>query len=224
MPQLTLYRANGACSFVPHAILEELGIDFTTVLLKRGPDGFDAADGSLTNTEYRKTIHHMGYVPALRVNNEDIITEMPAILTLISSLAPERGLSGDSLVQRAKVLEWLAWLSGSLHGMGFGMRFRPARFTNDENLHETVRERGKSLVDAGFSRIDKLLDGKVFPVGEKETVVDYNLVIFWYWGREIGLSLDKFPRYAGLIKRMEAKESIKRVAAIEEKKLYFPPQ
>ncbi|GJN85507.1 hypothetical protein PLIIFM63780_009074 [Purpureocillium lilacinum] len=224
MPQLTLYRANGACSFVPHAILEELGIDFTTVLLKRGPDGFDAADGSLTNAEYRNTIHHMGYVPALRVNNEDIVTEMPAILTLISSLAPERGLSGDSLVQRAKVLEWLAWLSGSLHGMGFGMRFRPARFTNDENLHETVRERGKSLVDAGFSRIDKLLDGKVFPVGEKETVVDYNLVIFWYWGREIGLSLDKFPRYAGLIKRMEAKESIKRVAAIEEKKLYFPPQ
>ncbi|KAJ6438148.1 glutathione s-transferase [Purpureocillium lavendulum] len=223
MPQLTLYRANGACSFVPHALLKELGIEFTTVLLKRGPDGYDAADGSFTNAQYRRTVHHNGYVPALQVDNGEIITEMPAILTFIANLAPERKLLGNGIVGQAKVLEWLTWLSGSLHGMGFGMSFRPGRYTDDESLYETVRGRGKGLVDAGFGRIDKLLDGKSFASGDAETLVDYNLTIFWYWGREIGISLDKFPNYAALIRRMEGKESVKRVAELEGKKLYFAP-
>ncbi|UNI18459.1 Glutathione transferase [Purpureocillium takamizusanense] len=223
MPQLTLYRANGACSLIPHAVLEELGIKFNTVLLNRNPDGFDAADGSFTNAQYRNDVHHMGYVPALKVDG-DIITEMPAVLTLISGLAPERGLSGDGLVQRAKVLEWLAWLSGSLHGMGYGMYFRPARFTDDKDLHETVRERGKSIIEASFARIDKLLQGKPFAVGERETLVDYNLVIFWYWARGVGLSLSNFPHYAAVIKRMEAKDSIKRAIATEGITPYFSTQ
>lgn len=222
MPALTLYRANGACSFVPHALLKELSVPFTSVLLKRGSDGLEAADGDFTNAEYRQTIHPYGYVPALKMDDA-VITEMPAILTYIASLQAEKNLAGSGGLQRAKVVEWMAWLSGSLHGVGFGMRFRPGRFADDMSLHPAIRQRGKDFVGACFARIDYALTGKTFAVGAAETIVDYNLIIFWYWGIEIGFQmLEQFPNYGQLVRRMELKDSVREVAEIEGMELSYP--
>ncbi|KAL4723597.1 hypothetical protein ACLX1H_009235 [Fusarium chlamydosporum] len=107
MPKLTLYRTNGSCSLVPHAILRHYNIPFDAIRLKPGPDGYEAADGSFTNAEYH-AIHPRGYVPALTVDDETI-TEMPAILSYISSLIPNEKLLGVTAFQNAKVLEWLVF-------------------------------------------------------------------------------------------------------------------
>lgn len=223
LPSITLYRANGACSFVPHAVLKELAIPFQDVVMKWGANGLEAADGSVTSEEYRK-IHHFGYVPALRVN-DTIITEMPAILTYISSLAPDRKLIGQNDLERAKAAEWMAFLSGSLHGMGYGRVFRPGRFSDDEAQFPTIKQQGKQFVADCYKRIDGLLQGKSFAVGEQDTVVDFNLVIFWYWGLGNGFSMrEDYPNYGELVRRMETKESVREVAKLEGKKLSFESQ
>ncbi len=87
MANLTLYRANRSCSLVSHALLRHLSIPFTTILMKFGPEGIEAADGSLSHTDYL-AIHPLGYVPALVIDGTTTITETPAILTYIASLAP----------------------------------------------------------------------------------------------------------------------------------------
>ena len=122
MSSLTLYYAPGSCALVPHALLNHLSLPFTTVLVKPGPDGLAPADGSLTPAQYRATIHHAGYVPALKLDDGEVITEMPAILSYIALLSSgtEDGsaLLGKSSLEQARVSEWLAWLSGTLHGNG----------------------------------------------------------------------------------------------------------
>ncbi|KAJ4855619.1 hypothetical protein T069G_08987 [Trichoderma breve] len=114
MSTLALYRANGVSSFIPHVLLKELMIPFTSVIMQPGPNGWEAADGSLNNTSYRN-IHPQGYVPALQVDGV-IITELPAIITYIaSSSTGKANLLGNDKIERAKVAEWMAWLSGTVH-------------------------------------------------------------------------------------------------------------
>lgn len=220
MPELTLYRANGSCALGPHCLLTELGVPFKTILMKFGPDGVEAADGSISHQEYL-SIHPAGYVPALMVDGE-VITEMPAVLNYISSLAPDKNLSGEDAFQRAKVVEWTAWLSGSLHAVAYGMRFRPGRFTDNLDLYPEVRQKGEDYVEKAYARINERLRGRVFAVGSADTVVDYNLVIFWHWGQEIGLQMhERFPNYGALVERMESKESVAKVINTEGMRLAF---
>ncbi|KAK0756503.1 hypothetical protein N5P37_010976 [Trichoderma harzianum] len=222
MSALTLYRANGVSSFIPHVLLKELMIPFTPVIMQSGPNRWEAADGSLDNTNYRN-IHPQGYVPALQVDGV-IITELPAIITYIaSSSTGKTNLLGDDKIERAKVVEWMAWLSGTVHAQGVSMYFRPERFTDDLSQYESVRSKGKAAVLKGLRRIDQNLEGNVHPVGVNETVVDFILPMFWYSSMRIGIPnlQETFPHLSNLVKKMEKKASLREAAELEGLELYF---
>lgn len=214
MAPLTLYRANGACSFVAHALLREVGLDFDSVLMRILPQGFESVDGTLSREDYQK-IHPQGYIPCL-VDGDVTITENLAILTYIALHAPKKNLLGGSDLERAQVLQWKAWLASSLHGYGYAMIFRPVRFTDDEAQHEVLVRKGRTVVAGCYDRIEKHLEGRSFFVGESATTADFNALIFWYWGRENGFEMEKnYPNYTQLARRMEQKQSV-RDAAKEE--------
>lgn len=216
MSSITFYRGNGSCSFVAHALFRELDIPFNTFLMKFLPEGWEAADGTLSREEYRRTVHPLGYIPCLVVDDQ-IITETPAVLTYIALFRPERNLLGSTQLERTRVAEWHTWLSGRMHGYGWGMLLRPARFTDDEAEYEAVKEKGRVIIAASFDRLEKHLEGRRFMVGEAETTVDFNIIIFWYWGRNWGFNMvEDYPNYTKQVRRMEEKPSIK-AAAQEEK-------
>lgn len=218
MPQLTLYSAKGSCAFVPHAILLHHNIPFRLVPMAFGPQGVHAADGTISHKEYLK-IHPMGYVPALAVD-EAIITEVPALLSYISSLEPQAKLFGHDSLSHARVMEWLSYLSGSVHGRGFGLLFRPGRYSDDEKDFDKLRVKGKEFVGSCFGLIDSRLKGKTFAVGDELTAVDFYLYIFARWGKEVGFVMEsEFPEYAAHAVRMEGVEGVRK--AIEEQGLRF---
>ncbi|KAK2775771.1 glutathione s-transferase [Colletotrichum kahawae] len=199
-PNITLYRTNGACSLVPHSILTHFAIPFVAVEMEPTPDGtggiggrYRAADGSLTHEEYRH-INPTGYVPCLVVTDNGkpvinempdggfdttVIAEMPAVLTHIASLVPERNLFGRTAAQRAKAYEWVCWLSGTLHSLGYAGVLRSERFVKGEEAKAEVIVRAQEVIDKCYARIDERLAGREFAVGEGLTVVDFNLYIFY---------------------------------------------
>lgn len=171
-PKLTLYRATKACSLIPHILLRELNLPFSTVLMTFGPNGVESADGSLSHKDYLQ-INPAGFVPALRADDE-ILTENPAILTYIASLAPERQVFGKDDWERAKVYQWLCWLSGTLHGCGYAMILRPGRFTDDSEAHAGVVQQGRKVIEECYARIELGLNG-VHIVGDGFTIADANM-------------------------------------------------
>lgn len=214
MASLTFYEMSGSCSFGAHALLEELQIPYKSVKMHIPPELNVPApvDGSFTVEEYRK-IHHDGLIPALALNDagNNVITQMPAILTYIGSHAsPDLHILGKGLLERAKVLELLNYVSGKLHGLGYLLVFRPQRFTAFENQHEDVQNRGRKIVEAGYKRLDEVLEGREFLVGEQETVIDYYVTIFWRWGLECDFDMSGYKNYARLVRHMIGKESVKR--------------
>ncbi|KAL3442981.1 hypothetical protein BJX65DRAFT_312283 [Aspergillus insuetus] len=218
IPKIILYRKDGACSLVPHALLTHLRIPFTAIPMQSGPDGLEAADGSLPHAEFRR-INPTGYVPTLTVDGA-VVTEMPAILTYIASLVPERNLLGSESAERAlnrvRVTEWLAWLSGTLHN-AFAAIWRPYRFTDDAGAHESVARRGREVIDAGFARIEARLRGREWAVGEAgATVVDFHLYVFWRWGVRAGIEMrELYPSFGRLVRRVEGLEGVKEAVAVE---------
>ncbi|KAE9567943.1 hypothetical protein CGMCC3_g15938 [Colletotrichum fructicola] len=227
-PKITLYRTNGACSLAPHSVLTHFAIPFVAVEMEPTPDGINgiggryrAVDGSLTHEEYRR-INPTGYVPCLVVD-EKVITEMPAVLTYIASLVPEQNLFGRTAVQRAKAYEWVCWLSGTLHSLGYAGVLRPERFVKGEAAKAEVVARGQKIIDECYARIDERLAGRKFAVGDGLTVVDFNLYIFYCWGCKAGTEMGRlYSNYERIARMVEGLDGVTKVVHIEKQQLVFP--
>ncbi|KAL7920125.1 hypothetical protein ACQKWADRAFT_322445 [Trichoderma austrokoningii] len=149
-------------------------------------------------------------VPVLAVGDE-VITEMPAILTAISALKPERQLLGQNTAEIVRSYEWLNYLSGTLHGQGYGGLWRPERFVSDESLHAVVQEKARQTIKDCCAFVDgKLSQSKsTYSVGNYFTGVDAFLLVFYLWGIRANIDMDTdFPTYAALAHRLLQKESV----------------
>lgn len=222
----TLYIRNGACSFVPHTILNEIGIPYETVVLEFDKNTrLAAADGSFTHEEYKK-IHPSGYVPALKVD-DDVITELPAITTYIAGLKSNQQLLGRTLLEQAKHEELMCFLSGTIHAQGFGALWRSRRFTDsqDETVHKGIQAGGRKRILDGYAYLEGLLKGP-HAIGGKLTVVDITIYNFWRWGA-LRLGIDKeefkqtYPKLTELAKEVEQEPSVRKTLEAESLPLAF---
>lgn len=211
MPQYTLYRANGACSLVPHILLTEFKIPFDEVLMKSSGKGYEAVDGSISLQEYLK-IHPSGYVPALKIDNE-ILTENSALQTYIQTFAPERQLLGKTPLEQARVAEYMSYISGSIHSSGLAMYGRPARFSDNEAHHESIKKKGVEKLHECFGEVDKRIGDRDFAVGSQDTLADYYLFYFYYVAQSpmVRFKMAQYPNYTRLAKRLSQNESVKAV-------------
>jgi len=195
MPAIRLWYSPGACSFAPHVLLNELGLAFEPV---RVP----IREGALQTEEFGR-LNPKRRVPVLALD-QDVITELPAIATALSLFAPERHLMGRSLIDQARVYEWMNWLSGTVHAQGFGCLWRPQRFSDDASVHESIIAKGRGTVADYLATIDAKLTTP-HAVGDGFTAVDAFLLVFYRWGNVIGIDMPatyaNYARFAGALAR-----------------------
>jgi glutathione S-transferase len=204
-PTLHLYHTPGSCSLAPHIALNSAALNFNVTNLNV-VRGFPASQLHL---------NPKGRVPILEVDGE-MITETPAILATISALAPEKNLLGKGVMEQARALEWMAWLSGTMHGQAFGCVFRPARFIKDEAVHEALQESGRNQVKECFEFVEKKLEARKWAVGNDFTLVDAYLLVFYRWGNLLKMEMrDTYPNYARLVDAVVDREDVKKTVASE---------
>lgn len=146
-PSLTLWYSAQACSIVPHILLIEAGLDFELVHA-----AVDMFQDERFSDEF-KALNPKKRVPVLKMNDE-IITEVPAIVTAISSLAPDRKFLGQTALDNVRVYEWLNYLGGVVHGQAFGGLFRPERLVDDPKLHSAIRDKALKNLKQSFALIE----------------------------------------------------------------------
>jgi hypothetical protein len=103
---LKLYFAPGACSFVPHVLLEASGATFEPVMVK-------LHKGEQQSPEYR-AINPRAQVPVL-VDGAEVITQILAIIGYLNDRFPQSGFLPAEPLARARAMETLAWMNNTVH-------------------------------------------------------------------------------------------------------------
>jgi glutathione S-transferase len=201
MPTVKFYYAPGACSLAPHILLRETGVTFEAIANKVDGTGTTFIEGFATiNPKMR--------VPVITID-QDTITESPAVLTAIARLAPEMYLIGRTPLDTLRVYEWMNWISGTLHGQGFGALFRPERYSDDPAAFNGIQEKGRKHVGNCFDEIEGRLDG-IHAVGGVFTAVDPYLFVFYRWGNDVGFDMKgKYPRYTALVLNLVKRPAVR---------------
>jgi glutathione S-transferase len=208
---ITFYYSPGSCSFAVHILLFEAKVVFEPMRIEMGkfPQEFLA-------------LNPKGRVPVIILkdanNNDQVITEAPAILTAVSLRVPERKFLGSNNIETARVYEWMNWLSGTLHGQAFGGLWRPERFLNDPTEEDArrLREKAVETILSCYDTIESKLHASStvshssFAVGNSLTVVDPYLAVFYRWGmRNVTLDMTRYQKYTALWKELEKLDSFR---------------
>ena len=135
---LKLYYASGACSFVPHSMLELAGATFEPMLVKLHKN-------EQNSPEYR-AINPRGQVPAL-VHEGQVITQILALVTYIDGLFPENAFIPREPLARARFVEALAWMNNTVHPT-FTHIFMPHKFTDDEAAQKAIQAHARAQYPA----------------------------------------------------------------------------
>jgi glutathione S-transferase len=162
---LTLYYAAGACSLSPHIALREAELEFSLEKVdfkagKRLPDGTPFAQ-----------LNPKDYVPALKLENGEVLTEGVAIVQYIADLRPSLRLApAAGSFERVRLQEWLNFIATELH-KGLGAFFLRGA---TEELKHAAKDRMAARLDFVSER---LRDGGHL-MGRDFTVADGYLLYF----------------------------------------------
>jgi len=204
----TLYYAPGACSLASHIALEETGTAFETVRL-------DLVKGEQRAAEYL-AVNERGRVPAL-VEEGWVLTENTAILRHVARAHPRASLWPEDARGQAQADEWLAWLATN-HHIAYAHVRRPERYTTDEEAYPAIGAKGADTCGDLFTMTDVKLAGGGWALGERYSVVDPYLLLFWTWGRGPALGFDmaeRFPHWTAHARAMAARPAVRAVFARE---------
>jgi glutathione S-transferase len=208
MSKIKFWFAPGACSLAPHILLYEIGAHFEAIPVRI------TETRAFLPADFQRKINPKGRVPVITIDGF-IITELPAIVTVIANLAPEKLLLGKDALEVAQAYEWMNWLSGTLHGQGFGGLWRPNRFSDDESAFKAIRAKAREVIAHGFDYIEERLSG-LYAVGNAFTAVDTYLYVFYRWGNTVGFDMrGKYPRYTSLVSNLLHRPAVKAVLAEE---------
>ena len=189
---MKLYYSPGACSLASHIALLEAGLEFE----------LERVDLKTKLTETGRdftTINAKGYVPALVLDSEDVVTESAAVLDWIASQAPHLGVGGT--LGRTHLLQSLVYMSTEIH-----KSFRPIFIGADEQ--EQVR-----AAQYIHKRLRWLEDRKVgkYLFGNEPTVADFYLFVTLRWAMKLNIAI---PEGMGVL-HMRMLERPKVQSAIE---------
>jgi glutathione S-transferase len=207
-----LYYSPGSCSLAAHVALEEIGEPFELELVPA------VGEGRKTETPEYREINPKGRVPALRGvpghsgGTEGVLTEVVAILLYLARAHPEAGLLPADAAGEARCLEWLSFLSTSVHAMSYGQIWRPGRFVGDEGDRPAVVAKGHRSVREQYAYVEGLLaDGRGWAVPGGYSIADPYLLVFYLWGNLVGLKMRSlFPAWTGLTECVVGRSAVRR--------------
>lgn len=201
---MKLYFMPGACSMAAHIVVEEAHAldEITPTLVRRGENRAAAY----------LAVNPRGFVPTLELA-DGILTEAVAVLLYLARRYPKASLLPEAgTVSEARVLEWLAWLSSTVH-VAYACLWRPERFTPDDAAGQALVGYARDRIAACNDEIElRMADGRRFAVGTGYTLADPYLLVFFRWANRIGLDAPTaYPAWTAWAKIVGERPAVARV-------------
>ena len=191
---MKLYFAPGACSLAPHIALREAGLAFELEQVdhrqKKTKDGGD----------YR-AINPKGQVPALRLDDGQILTEAAVIVQYVADQKPAAKLAPPAGgLARYRLQEWLNFIASEMH-KEVGALF-------NRNASDEWKAQQKETLVPKFEFLAQALAGRDFLMGDQFTVADGYLYTILRWAKLNKIDLARWPALAAFFQRVEARPAV----------------
>ena len=198
---MKLYHSPGACSLAAHIVLRELDLPVELVRVDLGTK--KTTDGA----DYMK-VNPNGYVPALQLDNGQVLTENPAILQYLADLQPERQLApANGTFERYRLQETLNFISSEIH-RSFSPLFNKA-------LPTEAKEIFKTRLFTRLDEVEKTLARHDYLMGSHFSVADAYLFTLLGWTKLFSIDLQRWPAIAKYVAHVGARQAVKAAQAAE---------
>jgi glutathione S-transferase len=190
---MKLYIAPGTCSLAPHIALREAGVRFDLAIVdlksKRADDGRSFTE-----------LNPKGYVPALRLDDGQVLTENVAVLLYIADRHPAAQLAPSESLERYRLIEWLCFISSELH-KAFSPLFSAA-------APEAMRQYARDLIVRRLDYLHGAIGDADFLIGRRFTIADAYLFTVLSWCAEVGIDLGRWPGLARYENRLRTRPAV----------------
>jgi len=198
---MRLYIMPGACSLASNIALREAGVPFD--LVKVSHRNHQTSDGSDFNQ-----INTKGYVPALQLDNGELLTENAALLAYIGDLKPEAKLApAVGTMERYRLTEWLAYINSEVH-KAFSPLFMP-------NATEDMKQYARGNLAKRVGWLSQALGSKPYLLGDQFSVADAYLFTVLSWSPHVGFDLSPWPNLQAFQERVAARPHVVEALAAE---------
>jgi glutathione S-transferase len=191
---MKLYYSPGACSLSPHIALLEAGLPYDLVKV-------DLRAKKLENGDDYLKVNPKGQVPALALDNGEVVTEGPVIVQMIADKASAKNLApARDSAERYKLQEWLNYITAELH-KNFGPMFSPV-------LADDAKAFFKDRVMGKFKYVESQLAGRDYVMGKQFTVADGYLFTMLVWADRLKFDLSAMPNLLAYKARVGARPKV----------------
>lgn len=209
---MKLFFAPGACSFVPHSLLETAGADFEPVMVK-------LHKGEQNEAPFR-AVNPRGQVPVL-VDGEQTITQIVAIVTWLDAKFPDLQFLPRDPLQRVKVLETLAWMNNTVHPT-FTHVFMPFKFAGSKEAQEELKSFNAAAYAKLLGEIEEMAKkaaaaGKPWLGGDRLGPLDVYALTLLRWGGFAKIDPTSFPTLWAHVQKVAQQPGVAK--AIERERL-----
>jgi glutathione S-transferase len=189
-----------------HIVLEESGEKYT-------PQVVNLAGGEQRTEAYLKINPH-GRVPALRLDDGEVITENTAILPY---LGKRFKLWPTDPRSESRALSTIGFFAASVHP-AHGHVGRPERYSADASAYPGIKEAGLKTFHGYLKEIDAKLAGREW-LSDQYSVLDPYAFVFFTWGVRRELPMGELKNYTAFKDRMVKRPAVQRVLENEKIKV-----
>lgn len=192
---MKLYYATGTCSLAPRIVAHEAGIALDD-------ERVDLGRHRTTNGGDYIRINPNGYVPALALDDGELLIEGAAIVQYLADFAPASGLApAAGTRERDRLQQWLTFIATELHKMFNPWLFHPEYGAEPQ---EVVRRK----ITERFGRIEDHLADRDYLLGDCFSVADAYLFTIARWSRMFEIDLTPYPRLVNYLERIAARPAV----------------
>lgn len=191
---MKLYYSPGACSLAPHIVLNEAGYAYEAEKVYI-PTKKTATGGDFL------AINPKGYVPAITLDDGQLLTEVQVLLRYLADQKPQSNLMPKpGTMERYRVEEWMNYIATELH-KGYSPLFRP-------NTPEEYKTIARENLAKRLALLDKALAGKQYLMGNAFTAADAYAFTILRWSQFTKVDLSPYANIKAYMARVEARPKV----------------
>jgi glutathione S-transferase len=193
---MKLYYAPHTCALAPHIVALEAGLSIAAEQVDLRTHRTAAGD------DYR-AVSPLGYVPALQLDDGEVLTEGVAIMQYLADCAPDSMLAPPpGTFARVRLQESLNFIATELHKTFSPWLFHP-------ETGEAAQSYARARVRERFALVERQLGRSEYLLGGYFTIADAYCFTIVGWSKAARIALEEYPALASYVRRIAARPAVR---------------